>query len=444
MKSNEKEHAITAALFTLGCKVNQYESRAMAERLEKAGAEIRSGGICDIYIINTCAVTAESDRKARQIIRRCIARNPDAVVAVCGCSSQLHREQTAAIEGVDIVCGSADKFTAADSAYALAKRRREVPGSASCECFKEDETFRTNGVPYDTGMSVAGFDRIRSYVKIEDGCNSGCAYCIIPKVRGSVRSRPPEDVLREVRILAGSGCREIVLTGIETSAYGYGLIELIKAADTVDGITRIRLGSMDPVFLNRPFADAVAELEHFMPHLHVSVQSGCSRTLAAMRRKYNAETALRNIAYLKERISAMRFSADIIAGFPGETDDDFTETLSFAEKAGFLHIHIFTYSPRPGTEAAAMADQIPEIKKAERAAALGLLQRRVKKRLLDCAVADGKPAQVLFETYKNGRSTGHAEDFTEYSVTGSISLRGQLHTVIPLSHDGEIMEGRII
>lgn len=440
MKNNVKK--ITAAIFTLGCKVNQYESRAMAERLISAGAEIRDGGVCDIYIVNTCAVTAESDRKTRQIIRRCIIRNPDAVVAVCGCSSQLHREQITAIDGVDIVCGSADKYAAADNAYELAMRRREAADRVS-GVMTAESTFNTEGA-YDCGMSVTGFDRVRAYVKIEDGCNSHCAYCIIPKVRGPVRSRTPEDVLREVTTLAGSGCREVVLTGIETSAYENGLTELLHGVDAVRGIERIRLGSMDPAFLGRAFADRLACLVHFMPHLHVSVQSGCSRTLAVMRRKYNVETVLRNLAYLKERIPAMRFSADIITGFPGETDEDFAETLRFTVKAGFLHIHIFTYSVRPGTEAAGMEDQIPEAKKNERAASLALLQRDIKKGLLDRTIADGRPARVLFETYKDGRVCGHAEDFTEYIVTGDKNLHGQIHNVTPLRHDGDIIEGKII
>lgn len=434
---NISDRKITAAIFTLGCKVNQYESRAMAERLGAAGAEIREDGVCDIYIINTCAVTAESDRKARQLIRRCVKLNPGAVVAVCGCSSQLHRDEIQAIEGVDIVCGSADKYTAADSALQLALDRKH--GVA----LPAESTYKTDA-PYDSAMSVTGFDRVRAYVKIEDGCNSHCAYCIIPKLRGPVRSREPQDVLNEIKILAGSGCREIVLTGIETSAYGNGLINLLREADGISGIERIRLGSMDPAFCGRAFADAVSELEHFMPHLHISIQSGSSRTLASMRRKYNAETALRNIEYLRERIPRMRFSADIIVGFPGETDDDFADTVSFAEKAGFLHIHIFKYSPRPGTEAALMKNQIPETVKNERAAALASLQRRIKSRLLDSTVSAGRPARVLFETANDGKACGHAEDFTEFAVPGDTGLHGQIRSVRPVSHDGETVEGIII
>jgi threonylcarbamoyladenosine tRNA methylthiotransferase MtaB len=201
---------------------------------------------------------------------------------------------------------------------------------------------------------------------------------------------------------------------------------------------------MDPSFLGRAFSDEIAGLTHFMPHLHVSLQSGCSRTLAAMRRKYNSGTALRNLTYLKERILSMRFSADIIAGFPGETDEDFAETLRFARNAGFLHIHIFTYSVRPGTEAAGMPDQIPEAIKNERAAVLASLQRDIKKGLLDRTIADGKIARVLFETYKDGRVRGHAEDFTEYTIAGDRNLYGQIQNVIPLSRSGDIIEGKII
>lgn len=441
MKKYENENKTTAALYTLGCKVNQYESRAMAERLESFGVEIHSGGVCDIYIINTCAVTAESDRKARQIIRRCITRNPNAVVAVCGCSSQLHRAQITAIEGVDIVCGSSDKYTAADKAYELALLKKEYGSPENKYGIDSAEnTFYTNGA-YDCGMTVTGFDRVRAYVKIEDGCNSHCAYCIIPKVRGPVRSRLPADIIKEIEILTDSGCREVVLTGIETSAYGYGLTGLLRSVDTIGAIDRIRLGSLDPAFLNNTFADEIAALKHFMPHLHVSVQSGCSRTLAVMRRKYNAETALKNLCYIKKLIPEMRFSADIIVGFPGETEEDFAETLLFAEKAGFLHIHIFTYSKRPGTEAAEMTNQISEEQKNERAVKLASLQSVIKKELLDCTVKEGKHALVLFESYKDGKISGHAEDFTEYIAAGDINLHGQIHKVKPLSHDGNTISG---
>lgn len=441
MKNHENDNKITAVLYTLGCKVNQYESRAMAERLENFGVEIHNGGVCDIYIINTCAVTAESDRKARQIIRRCIARNPNAVVAVCGCSSQLHREQINAMDGVDIVCGSSDKYIAADKAYELALIKKEYRSPENKYGITSAEnTFNTAGT-YDCGLTVTGFDRVRAYVKIEDGCNARCAYCIIPKVRGPVRSRLPEDIMKEISTLADSGCREVVLTGIETSAYGYGLTGLLRSVDSMNGIDRIRLGSMDPSFLNNSFADEIAMMKHFMPHLHVSVQSGSSRTLAAMRRKYNAETALKNLCYIKKLIPEMRYSADIIVGFPGETEEDFAETLLFAEKAGFLHIHIFTYSKRPGTEAAEMVNQISDEQKNERALKLASLQSDIKKELLDFTVKEAKPALVLFESYKDGKISGHAEDFTEYITVGDINLHGQIHKVKPLSHNGNIISG---
>ncbi len=441
MKNHENDNKTTAALYTLGCKVNQYESRAMAERLESVGVEIHNNGVCDIYIINTCSVTAESDRKSRQIIRRCIKRNPNAVIAVCGCSSQLHREQISAIDGVDIVCGSSDKYTAVDKAYELALLKKEYGRAKNnYSIISAENTFNTTGA-YDCGMTVTGFDRVRAYVKIEDGCNSRCSYCIIPKVRGPVRSRLPEDIIKEIENLADSGCREIVLTGIETSAYSYGLTGLLRSVDTINGIDRIRLGSMDPSFLNNSFTDEIAALKHFMPHLHVSVQSGCSRTLAAMRRKYNAETALKNLCYIKKLIPEMRISADIIVGFPGETEEDFNETLLFIEKAEFLHIHIFTYSKRPGTEAAEMANQINEEQKNERSVKLASLQSVIKKELLDCTVKEGKPAFVLFESYKDGIISGHSENFTEYIAAGDKNLQGQIRVVKPLSHDGNIISG---
>lgn len=432
---------MTAALFTLGCKVNQYESRAMTEKLLNLGVEIRSGGKCDIYIINTCAVTAESDRKARQIIRRCMACNPDAVIAVCGCSSQLNRSRITGMEGVDIVCGSAHKYTAADKAYELALSQKYGSADRHFTDRSPENTFKTDD-EYDCSMKITGFDRVRAYVKIEDGCNARCAYCIIPHVRGPVRSREPSAVINEIQTLAASGCREVVLTGIETSAYGHGLTGLLQKVDKIEGIERIRLGSMDPAFINKSFTDDIKQMKHFMPHLHISLQSGCSRTLAAMRRRYNAETAYGNLCLLKESIPEMRFSADIIVGFPGETEEDFKETLVFAEKAGFLHIHIFAFSKRPGTEAASMADQIGEEEKKERGARLSLLQLAGKKEMLDSVVREGKKASVLFETFKDGRLFGHAEDFTEYTIEGDRKLHGLICGILPLSHDGNIITGK--
>ncbi|MDD4773726.1 MAG: tRNA (N(6)-L-threonylcarbamoyladenosine(37)-C(2))-methylthiotransferase MtaB [Eubacteriales bacterium] len=439
--NNECNIKLTAALYTLGCKVNQYESRAMAERLKRMGVSVRNGGVCDIYIINSCAVTAESERKTRQLIRRCAALSKDAVVAVCGCSSQLHRERIAAVAGVDIVCGSADKHAAADKALELALlRKQNRQGVVSV-----DRTFDI-GNEYDRSMAISGFDRVRAYVKIEDGCNARCAYCIIPRVRGPVRSRPPSDITGEIERLAASGCREIVLTGIETSAYSYGstgLIGLLEAVDKIKGIERIRLGSMDPAFLTAAFAKGIAGLEHFMPHLHVSLQSGSNRILRAMRRKYNAETALRNLENIRALIPGMQFSADIIVGFPGETEEDFSETLRFAQRTGFLHIHIFTYSRRPGTEAAEMPDQTDEALKNERAAVLAALQADIKSAILDSTVKAGKPARVLFESYKDKSAFGHAEDFTEYAVAGEGNLQGDIRTVMPLSRDGGRITCRI-
>lgn len=437
MKNNYVK--ITAALYTLGCKVNQYESRAITERLENYGVVIKNGDVCDIYIINTCAVTAESDRKARQIIRRCAAQNPRAVVAVCGCSSQLDRGRIIAIEGVDIVCGSYDKYTAADKAYELALlRKKEGRPDNQNGVVVEETTFDVKET-YDCDMKISGFDRARAYVKIEDGCNSKCAYCIIPKVRGPVRSRNPSDIIKEVEDLAASGCREVVLTGIETAAYGYGLTDLLQKVDKIEGVDRIRIGSLDPAFLTGTFAEEICMLRHFQPHLHISMQSGSSRVLAAMRRKYNASTALRNLQKIKKLIPRMRFSADIIVGFPGEAEEDFLETLSFCEKVGFIHLHIFTYSTRPGTEAADMNNCVSEEEKNERARRLSALASDIKTELLNRVVKNGEQKLVLFESYKDGKMTGHSEDFIEHIVVSDTDLTGQIHRITPLSHDGNMI-----
>lgn len=408
----------TAGIYTLGCKVNQYESEAIAERLTEHGIAIsKPSSACDIYIINTCTVTAESDRKACQFIRRAIQKNPAAYVLVTGCLAQTDAERIAAISGVDYISGNTNKLAVADYALKLVSlgRKNTAP---------EIEVSDINESGFEK-MSISEFGRTRAYVKIEDGCENKCAYCIIPSARGKIRSKEPQDVLSEVRALVGGGCREVVLTGIETASYGkdlggIDLADLLVSVDCIDGLERMRLGSLDPSLISEKFVKKISPLSTIAPHFHLSLQSGSSRVLAAMKRKYNADMAMRAIKLLREYIPDAQFTTDVIVGFPGETDEDFEDTMRFAKEARFLMIHVFPYSKRKGTIAAQMKDQIAPDVKRDRAAKLSALAAEIRAEILSEQI--GKTYPVLFETYRDGVAHGHTASFIEVSVNADSAL----------------------
>ena len=408
----------TAGIYTLGCKVNQYESEAIAERLTEHGIAIsKPSSVCDIYIINTCTVTAESDRKACQFIRRAIQKNPAAYVLVTGCLAQTDAERIAAISGVDYISGNTNKLAVADYALKLVSlgRKNTAP---------EIEVSDINESGFEK-MSISEFGRTRAYVKIEDGCENKCAYCIIPSARGKIRSKEPQDVLSEVRALVSGGCREVVLTGIETASYGkdlggIDLADLLVSVDCIEGLERMRLGSLDPSLISEKFVKKISPLSTIAPHFHLSLQSGSSRVLAAMKRKYNADMAMRAIKLLREYIPDAQFTTDVIVGFPGETDEDFEDTMRFAKEARFLMIHVFPYSKRKGTIAAQMKDQIAPDVKRDRAAKLSALAAEIRAEILSEQI--GKTYPVLFETYRDGVAHGHTASFIEVSVNADSAL----------------------
>ncbi len=431
---------LTVGLATLGCKVNQYESEAIAEALEEKGFVIRpQNQICDAYIINTCTVTAESDRKARQMIRRMRSKNENAYILVTGCFSQVSPEDVARIEGVDYICGSSNKISVVNELCRLVEigKKNEQPLICVPDLNKAD--FEE--------MSIRRFDRTRAYVKIEDGCESKCAYCTIPASRGPIRSKPFEEVLREVKELTENGCREIVLTGIETGSYGRDLpahesfASLLSAIDKIEGIGRVRTGSLDPTVIKPAFAEAIKDLKSLAPHFHLSLQSGSSKTLAAMKRKYNAEQAMQSMDRLRAVMPEVQFTTDVIVGFPGETDEDFRETCEFVKEARFLMIHVFPYSKRKGTVAATMKDQVEEHIKHERVHILSNISKQIRYEILTEKVAEGKTHEVLFETYKDGYAYGHTAGFLEVRVKTDKPLRSVFRSVHLTLHDGEICEG---
>lgn len=434
---------IKVGILTLGCKVNQYESEAIAEALTDKGFLIAPHTETnDAYIINTCTVTAESDRKARQMIRRMIGKNPQAFILVTGCYSQVSPEDVARIEGVDYVCGSSNKMTVVDKLCELISQnaKNEKPEIAVPELDKS--SFEQ--------MSIRRFDRTRAYVKIEDGCESKCAYCTIPASRGPIRSKPFDEVIDEVRALTENGVREVVLTGIETGSYGKDLPEkqsfasLLAAIDGIEGIGRVRTGSLDPTVIKPEFVNIIAPLRSLCPHFHLSLQSGSSKTLAAMKRKYNADQALACIERLRGAIPDVKLTTDVIVGFPGESDEDFKETCEFVRKAEFLMIHVFPYSKRKGTVAAYMKDQIPEAVKHERVRILTDISREIRAKILDRRIAEDSAVEVLFETCRDGFAFGHTSDFIEVKVKTDKQLHGLFRFVKLISHDGDICEGIFI
>lgn len=432
----------SVGILTLGCKVNQYESEAIAERLAERGFEIRpSSEECDAYIINTCTVTAESDRKARQFIRRAISKNPAAFILVTGCLAQTDPENIAAIAGVDYVCGNTDKLLVADALSELFVRGEK---NINTEIFHRD----INSAGFEK-MEIKKFDRTRAYIKIEDGCESKCTYCIIPYARGKIRSKSPEEVICEVTHFVKNGCREVVLTGIETASYGkdldgYTFADLLCDINAIEGDFTIRLGSLDPSCLTEKFVEKIKNLKKLAPHFHISMQSGSSKTLRNMKRKYNADQALANMERLRAAMPDVRYTTDIIVGFPGETDEDFRETLEFAKRANFLMIHVFPFSARKGTPAAKMGDQVPQEIKKKRSAELITLEKGIRTAEFDRILAAGGTHRVLFESFENGKAYGHTPDFLEICVSSTKKLHSEVLDVKLLSHNGETFFAEIV
>lgn len=427
-------------LYTLGCKVSLYETEAIAERFEDEGFEVASfDEVCDVYVINTCTVTAESDAKSRKYIRRAIRKNPDAVVVVCGCYSQRSPDDVLNIKGVSAVVGTQDKLRITE----IAKN-----------CLQNKQTTPINTV---SSLDGAGFEpmrirtpnRTRAYVKIEDGCECKCSYCAISGARGPVRSKPFDEVISEVEGLAALGTKEVVLTGIETGSYGVdlegkiGLPELIEALDERKSISRIRLGSMAPELLGEEFARRVMPLAVMVPHIHISMQSGSDRVLRGMRRRYTAERAIANIERIREYSPDCLFTADLMVGFPGETEEDFLETVEFVKRVKLLDAHVFAYSKREGTPAADFDCQVPEEVKKERSARLVSVKNKIRDSVLFDIVQSGKPLRCILESFDGSEYTAHSDSYVEVRCAASPGLIGCEVEVVPQSHKNGIIYGKI-
>ncbi len=429
-----------AALHNLGCKVNAYETEAMQEMLEKAGYEIvpfKEGA--DIYIINTCTVTNIADRKSRQMLHRARKMNPGAIVVAAGCYVQAQAEKQEVDPCIDIVLGNNRKK---DLIAVLEEYEKNKEADT---CLEEVEDIsRTR--EYETLSLTRPGDHTRAYIKVQDGCNQFCTYCIIPYARGRVRSRAVEDVIREVRSLAGNGYREVVLTGIHLSSYGIDfdgerhLLELIRAVHEVEGISRIRLGSLEPGIITEEFAESISSLPKMCPHFHLSLQSGCDDTLRRMNRRYTSAEYYEKCQILRKYFDHPALTTDVIVGFPGETEEEFRQSMEFVDKVDFYETHIFKYSRREGTKAAAMEGQVSEQVKAQRSALMISLGERKRKAYEESFV--GKDVEVLVEepAIIGGKAvqTGHTKEYIKIALEQEEDLRNQI-VKIRIDNDSQII-----
>ena len=407
----------TAALHNLGCKVNSYETEAMQQLLEEAGYEIVSfHEKADVYIINTCSVTNIADRKSRQMLHRAKKQNPEAVVVAAGCYVQSAAEELKADLAVDVIIGNNKKQDLVPILEEYFKDRTD-----SSHVIEINETHE-----YERLSIHKIADHTRAFLKVQDGCNQFCSYCIIPYTRGRVRSRRPEEVVAEVRELAAAGYQEVVLTGIHLSSYGVdfkeeeneNLLSLIRQVHEVEGIRRIRLGSLEPRIITDDFAKALASMPKFCPHFHLSLQSGCDETLKRMNRHYTTEEYYDKVKLLRQVFGNPAITTDVITGFPGETEEEFAVTRRFLEKVDFFEMHVFKYSRRQGTVAASMENQVPEAVKAVRSGELLELEKRQSAAYREGYI--GKEITVLTEEAReiNGKRyrIGHTDTYVKAAV----------------------------
>lgn len=410
------------ALHNLGCKVNAYETEAMQEMLENHGYEIvpfQEGA--DIYIINTCTVTNMADRKSRQMLHRAKKMNPQALVVATGCYVQAQENHGEVDECIDIVIGN--------------NRKKDLIEILEQHISKAVIDINHTKEYEEMHLSKTA-EHTRAYIKVQDGCNQFCTYCIIPFARGRVRSRAKDDVLSEVRDLARNGYKEVVLTGIHLSSYGVDLegedlLSLILAVHDVEGIERIRLGSLEPRIITEEFVQTIAKLPKMCPHFHLSLQSGCDETLRRMNRRYTSEEYYEKCQLLRKYFEHPALTTDVIVGFPGETEEEFAKSKAFVDKVDFYETHIFKYSKRKGTKAAVMEHQIPEQVKTQRSNEL--LELDAEKRKKYEAYFVGKEVEVLMEesVQKNGETfqVGHTKEYVKIALRTDENMQNQMANV---------------
>ena len=428
------------AFYTLGCKVNQYETEAMLELFEKEGYEkAETEDYADVYVINTCTVTHMSDRKSRQYIRRMKKKNPDAIIAVVGCYSQVSPEEILSIDEVNLVMGTNDRKKIVEEVKKIDASRKvsTVDDIMKVKAFEEIEINKTNG-------------KTRAFLKIQDGCDRYCSYCIIPYARGRVRSRDLESIVKEVENLASNGYKEVVLTGIHVASYGKDiketdikLLDVIKQINDIEGIERIRLSSVEPILFTDEFVEAVSAMDKVCPHYHLSLQSGCDETLKRMKRRYTTEEYKTIVDRLRAAIPNVSITTDVIVGFPGETNEEFDKTYEFLKDIELTHMHIFKYSPRKGTPAATMENQVDPSTKHERSEKLLQLNeenfKKFGQKMLD------KEFNVLFEQkVGDNKFEGLTENYVKVIVESDKDLSEQILKVKIKDVKNEFLEGILV
>ncbi|AOY77564.1 tRNA (N(6)-L-threonylcarbamoyladenosine(37)-C(2))-methylthiotransferase MtaB [Clostridium formicaceticum] len=429
------------AFHTLGCKVNQYETQAMSELFEKAGYEIVADTqAADVYVINTCTVTNIGDKKSRQFIRRVKRSNPDAIIGVVGCYAQTAPEEVLEVEGVNIVIGTNDRSKIVDLVESCepGEKINMVDDIMKVKEFEE--------------MSIRDIkEKTRAFLKIQEGCNQYCAYCIIPYARGPIRSRKKLEVIQEIKDLTANGFKEVVLTGIHVASYGKdfkeknALTDLLKEVNAIDGLERIRLSSLEPTLFTDDFLQQLSSLSKVCEHFHLSLQSGCDKILKRMNRKYTTGEYREIVKKIRQVYPLVALTTDIIVGFPGETEEDFQETYDFVKEMAFSSIHVFKYSPRKGTPAADFKEQVEGKTKHLRSEKLIALGNQLQTNYYQQFI--GKVKTVLFETASKemeGYMEGFTDNYLKVLVKGDYPLEGKLEKVSLETFKGEFIVGEIL
>lgn len=429
------------AFYTLGCKVNQYESDAMAELFKERGYEVVDfESRADVYVINTCDVTNESARKSRQMIRKASRINPHARVAVVGCYAQLKADEISRIQGVDVVIGTKDRRRIVDLVEDAVKKRQQIVRVDDIMCERTFEEIAFKGLR----------QRTRAFLKIQEGCNMFCSYCIIPYARGPVRSRPLESVIKEAKELASEGFKEIVLTGIHLGLYGHDfgeknnlLLEAVRRISDIEGIERIRLSSIEALELTDEFVDGLAVLKKFCHHFHIPLQSGCDSVLERMNRRYTTAQFSERIEYIRIKMPDVSITTDVIVGFPGETQEEFDITFDFIQQTGFSRLHVFPFSPREGTPASKMPNPVKKSVKEERSRRLIDLSQKMEKNFRQKFL--GETVEVLFEE-KTDINTyeGLTGNYMKVAASSGENLHNKLVTVILKDNTSDHLIGEML
>jgi len=430
----------TVAFYTLGCKVNQYETDAMAEIFRNKGYEvIDSEEKSDIYVINTCSVTNLGERKSRQFIRRSKKTNPQAVICVVGCYAQISPEEVINIEGVDLILGTKDKNRIVDLCEEAGRENKKINAVENIMKTTKFEEMSSNSIQENT----------RAYIKIQEGCNQFCSYCIIPYARGPIRSRELKNIIKEAKVLVDKGFKEIVLTGIHVASYGKDLgdnrlIDVIEEVHKIEGLHRIRLSSIEPTLITDEFMNRLTKLNKVCPHFHLSLQSGSDTVLERMNRKYNTGDYRERVQLIRKYMKDAAITTDIIVGFPSETEIEFSQTYDFVKEIKFAQVHVFKYSPREGTPAAKHKNQVHGTIKNDRSKKLTDLVEKQAKSFMEDFLNTSREILVETESRKPGYVEGYTDNYIRVLVEGSKDLQNEIINVELIRIEDNNILGEIV